>query len=199
MRALSHTIAAWTALAALLLTEPAAAASRDVPGAVLGTTVSLPPAVSRQVGALLPLGAGEMTWFGLKIYAASLWVTLPRPQRINDGPFALAIRYERQIPGARLVDTSIDEMARMGFGDEAQRERWRGLLSQALPSVAPGETLVGLNLPGSGARFWHNGRLTAEINDEQLARAFFAIWLDERTREPELRARLLGKSAQRDE
>lgn len=199
MRALTHTIATWSALAAFVFAEPAAASSREGLAGAQGATVSLPPAVSRQVGALLPLGAGEMTWFGLKIYAASLWVTLPTPQPLSDGPFALAIRYERQIPGARLVATSIEEMARMGFGDEAQRERWRGLLSQALPSVAPGETLVGLNLPGSGARFWHNGRLTAEIKDEQLARAFFAIWLDERTREPELRARLLGKSAQRDE
>jgi hypothetical protein len=31
------------------------------------------------------------------------------------------------------------------------------------------------------------------LADPQLARAFFAIWLDARTREPQLRARLLGE------
>ncbi len=200
MRAVSGAVAAWAMVAACWLAEPAVAAANAADrAAAVGGAVSLPPAVSGLDATLQRLGAGEMTWVGLKIYEAALWVTPPVAPRISDGRFALAIRYERQIPGWRLVDTSIDEIARMGFGDQAQREQWRALLARALPSVAPGETLVGLNLPGRGARFWHNGRPSAEIDDEQLARAFFAIWLDERTREPELRARLLGLAAGRDE
>lgn len=192
--------AAWVMLVACWL-APLAAAAPNAPdsGGAARVAAGLPPALSGRDSSLQPLGAGAMTWFGFKVYEASLWVTPPLGPRIGEGRFALAIRYEREIPGWRLVDTSIDEMARMGFGDPARREQWRALLARALPSVAPGETLVGLNLPGRGARFWHNGRPTAEIDDEQLARAFFAIWLDERTREPELRARLLGLTARRDE
>ena len=91
----------------------------------------------------------------------------------------------------------MDEIRRLGFGDEPRLASWRALLAQALPSVEPGEMLVGLHEPGRGARFWHEGRLIAELRDGELARAFFAIWLDERTREPELRAQLLGAAAAR--
>jgi hypothetical protein len=35
--------------------------------------------------------------------------------------------------------------------------------------------------------------LLGTIDDPVFARAFFAIWLDPRTREPQLRNRLLGK------
>jgi hypothetical protein len=31
------------------------------------------------------------------------------------------------------------------------------------------------------------------VSDTEFARAFFSIWLDERTREPKLRAALLGQ------
>ncbi len=152
---------------------------------------SLPPGVTAAAGGLRPLGAGEMRWFGFKVYEASLWAG-PGESAIIDRPFALAIRYARAIPSQQLVETSMDEIRRLGFGDEPRLARWRALLSQALPSVEPGETLVGLHVPNRGARFWHEGRLVAELPDAELARAFFAIWLDERTREPELRARLLG-------
>ena len=59
-------------------------------------------------------------------------------------------------------------------------------------SVQAGDTLAALHRPGEGARFWHQGQPSGEIRDPELARAFFAIWLDPRTREPQLRAQLLG-------
>jgi len=54
--------------------------------------------------------------------------------------------------------------------------------------------IVGVSLPGRGAAFFHDGRPVGEVADPEFARAFFAIWLDARTRAPELRARLLQDS-----
>lgn len=156
---------------------------------------ALPPAVEAVTGALQLAGEGEMRWFGLKLYDAALWVDTADKAGVGKAigaEHALVIRYARSIAGQRLVDTSLDEMRRLGERDEGRLARWRTLLEKALPSVEPGETLVGLHRPGRGASFWHQGRLTAHIDDADLARAFFAIWLDERTREPALRARLLG-------
>jgi len=42
--------------------------------------------------------------------------------------------------------------------------------------------------------FYNQHRLLGAIDDPVFARAFFSIWLDPRTREPQLRARLLGQS-----
>lgn len=142
---------------------------------------------------LRQLGEGQMRWFGLKLYDVRLLSAGPQDS-IDGVDHALVIRYARAIEGQRLVDVSIDEMSRLGMVDESNLTHWRVELDRALPSVRPGETLLGLHRPGLGARFWHQGRLTADIRDPALARAFFAIWLDARTREPGLRARLLGHS-----
>lgn len=160
-----------------------------------GQAPALPAAVQASVPTPLnQVGAGQMRWLGLKIYEASLW--LPTGQKWSaDSRFALALRYARDIAGERLVDTSIDEIRRLKLADETRLPAWRSALEKTLPSVAEGDVLVGLRQPEGGARFWHNGKLTAEITDADLARAFFAIWLDPRTREPALRQSLLGKAS----
>ena len=171
---------------ALVLAQPAAA-------------VALPRPVLATAGALQMAGSGEMRWFGLKLYDAALWVNAgadaapPAAAGLPlQKPYALALRYTRAISGEALVTASLDEIRRLGETSESRLARWKPLLEKALPSVAPGETLVGLHEPGRGASFWHEGQLTARIDDAELAGAFFGIWLDARTREPKLRARLLG-------
>ena len=59
------------------------------------------------------------------------------------------------------------------------------------PDIRPGDRLVGLSIPGREARFYSQDRLLGAVPDPEFARAFFAIWLDERTSEPKLRARML--------
>jgi len=137
------------------------------------------------------VGQGTMRWFGLALYDASLWTRDAEPWR-PERPFALEIRYVRPIRGERLVAASLDEMARLGLADAARRETWRPLLARAFPSVEPGDTIVGLAEPDGRVAFYHRGALTAELRDADFARAFFAIWLDPRTREPGLRSSLLG-------
>lgn len=183
-------LVAW--LAAIGLAAAGQAADRT------GTTTAapglrLPAAVVQQAGALQTLGRAELRWFGLRIYDAALWGEAGAGWSA-ERRHALEIRYARDIEGARLVDTSIDEIARLGFGDAARHALWRAALARVLPDVAAGDTLVGLHVPGEGAGFWHGERKTGEIDDPELARAFFAIWLDPRTREPAMRNRLLGEA-----
>lgn len=167
--------------------EPTGTTATAAPG------LRLPAAVMQQAGALQTLGRAELRWFGLRIYDAALWGAAGAAWSA-ERTHALEIRYARDIQGARLVDTSIEEIARLGFGDAARHARWRAALARVLPDVAAGDTLVGLHLPGEGAGFWHGERKTGEIDDPELARAFFAIWLDPRTREPVMRNRLLGEA-----
>lgn len=157
------------------------------------------PAVARlpvpqpDAGAWQLQGSGEMRWFGFALYSAKLW-------RSGDAwrldlPHALELTYRRSISDTQLVNASIDEMRRLGQRDETQLQRWRTQLERVFPSVREGDTIVGLHEPGRGARFYFNGKLNGEIDDAALAAAFFAIWLDPRTREPALRASLLAEAA----
>lgn len=159
-----------------------------VPMAV--TALPLPEPVVREFPELRLAGEGRLRWLGLHIYDAALWVN---GRKWNpEGEFALDIVYARALSGKRLAGTSIDEMRRLGFGDKASLARWSEQLTRVFPDVTKGDRITGVNRPGVGAEFYHQGRLTGRIDDPEFARAFFAIWLDERTREPGLRESLFG-------
>ncbi len=135
-------------------------------------------------------GQGEMRWFGFRLYDASLWA--PGGRWRPGQPYALELRYARDIASTRLVEASVDEMRRLGSADDERLARWKLELERVFPDVRTGDVIHGLHLPARGAEFYHQGKLTGRVDDIEFARAFFAIWLDPRTREPALRASLLG-------
>lgn len=141
-----------------------------------------------------PLGSGEMRWFGLKLYDATLWASGGRYQPA--GGFALSLRYARDFDGVRLAGASIDEIRRLGERDEAKLARWQDVLASVFPNVKAGEVITGVKLADGSARFFHQGRVLPAVDDRALSDAFFAIWLDPRTREPALRAKLLAEAGQ---
>ena len=132
-------------------------------------------------------GSGEMRWFGFSLYRATLWVAGKGPEQ---APSALQLDYHRDIPRERLVETSLDEMRRLG-ASEAQLQRWASALERVFPDVKAGDCIVGIHIPGRGARFYYGDAVSGEIDDPEFARHFFAIWLDEQSRSPDLRAALL--------
>jgi hypothetical protein len=136
------------------------------------------------------LGAGELRWLGMRVYRASLWVAGERFDRSD--PFALRILYDISVARDRLVETSIEEIERLGWQGEERLSRWSKMLSGVFPDVKGGEEIVGVHLGGGRARFFHQGRPVGELSDPELVRAFFAIWLDERSRSAQLREQLLG-------
>ncbi len=147
-----------------------------------------------ELPAAVKLGGGELRWFGLRIYHATLWAEQQpfQPQR----PFALQLQYHRNISRERLVDTSIDEIRRLSrkLPDNTTLQRWRNSLLQAFTDVAAGDELIGVYRPGLGMRLYNQRQLLAEIDDPALAQAFFGIWLDERSHDQGLRQQLLGSA-----
>lgn len=137
-------------------------------------------------------GSGRLTWFGLHVYDAALYVPAQASGPLASQRFVLELRYARSLAGKSIAGTSRDEIARMGFGSPEQRTRWHEQMLALFPDVAQDRRIAGLHLPGQGARFYFDGRLLGSIDDPEFARAFFAIWLDERTRAPELRRALLA-------
>lgn len=167
-------------IAALLIAlSPAAFAWRDVmPNAQLA-------------------GEGEWRWFGFSIYTARLWQPMGSSAQqliAQQTPFALELSYHRSISRERFVDASMDEIRRL-FGEQvsaSQLQIWQAEMQQAFVDVESGMRITGVFLPGEGARFYVNDRLQHRVADPQFARAFFAIWLDPRSRDRDLRQRLLG-------
>ena len=153
------------------------------------TAQALPETVSLGEQGWRKWGSGEMTWFGFSLYRATLWVA---GESIESSPSALQLDYRRDISRERLVQTSLDEMRRLG-ADEAQLKRWEADLRRVFPVVKEGDSIVGVHYPGRGASFYHQGHTTGDVADAEFARRFFAIWLDPASRSPALRAVLLKR------
>lgn len=139
-----------------------------------------------------PVGGGEFTWFGLSLYSARTWS--PVTPLAWTQPFALELTYHRRLSRDTLVEASLDEMRRLQ-GDRlsaATLERWAAVMREAFVDVQPGMRITGVYLPGTGCRFYVDGQLRREVGDAEFARAFFAIWLDPRARDGQLRQRLSG-------
>jgi Chalcone isomerase-like len=135
------------------------------------------------------VGAGRYTWFAFHIYDGTLYA--PASRYAAGRPFALELAYARALKGADIAQRSIDEIARLGIGSDAERAAWLPVLTKLLPDVRENDRLTGVAL-GLTAPFYFNGRAIGEISDAKLVQAFFAIWLDERTSAPGFRRRLLG-------
>lgn len=136
------------------------------------------------------VGQGLFKRFGWSIYEATLFTPSGRFEARQ--PYALSLTYERTIAGDRLVQSSIDEMRKLGAPIDTH-PNWATALARVLPSVSKGVTLTGVYRPGEGATFYLMNDEIGRIDDD-LARWFFAIWLDPKTSEPSLRQALLGVS-----
>jgi Chalcone isomerase-like len=139
---------------------------------------------------LAPLGAVRFRKFGFHVYDASLWASAGKWSWLS--PFALDIRYARNIKGAALAQKSVEEMERVNAGDEAKRKKWGDIMEKLFPDVKDGDRLVGLHLPGKGAHFYNHDKLLGVVNDIEFAEAFFSIWLGANTSEQSMRKKLLG-------
>ena len=132
-------------------------------------------------------GQGRLTFWGFDVYDARYYVADPKGQN----GFALEIQYIRAFKGNDLAKRTIVEMSRQGVS-EKQRALWLQSLEKIFPDIASGDTLIGLHLPDKGTMFLHNGKVIGDVPGDAFAKAFFGIWLDERTSAPKLRTALIA-------
>ncbi len=139
------------------------------------------------------LGSGALRFFGFKAYDAHLWTTGGSANPlVAKGLFALEIDYNTAIKADEIVNVSLVEMARLRSLSESQVKVWTAEMKKSFTDVKSGDKLTGVYVPKVGTRFFFNSRLVSEINDPAFGDAFFAIWLDEKTKRGELRRALLG-------
>lgn len=161
--------------------------------AATATAAAAAPAhVGEHVSNARLAGKGPFTWFGLRIYDAELWVG---DQGYQPGaPFVLDLRYARKLNGVKIAEASAEQMEKVGAGTPVQRAAWLARMKEIFPDVKEGTRISGVNLPGSGARFYLDGKPLASVPDPAFAKAFFAIWLDPATTAGSLRTALLKEA-----
>ena len=151
---------------------------------------SLPEMIAREVMGLSVRGEAVMRFLGLKVYDVRLWTQM-KPFTYAD-PFAIELVYDVALRGKDIADRSVKEMRAQGVNDEAKLRRWGDEMRRIFPDIHQGDALIGVSLPGKEARFYNREKLIATVPDPEFAKAFFDIWLSEKSSEPKLRLKLLG-------
>lgn len=137
---------------------------------------------------LTPTGSGQLRWFLMDIYRATLYT--PDGKYIEDGyPKALKIDYQRNIPARRLVETTEKEWQRLKVDYDPN---WLQQLEQLWPDIAAGDKLTVRAANPNLAVFYFNGQRLGEIKSSNFAKAFLSIWLSPNSRDKTLRANLTG-------
>lgn len=164
-----------------------------IPFAAPAQAPAPPPEVAAELVEVRHQGRGRLTYFGLHVYDARLWVGPGfDAARFAEIPLALELIYARTLHGRLIAERSLEEMRRLGAIADTQRERWLAALRLTLPDVARGDRITGVQRPAETTRFFVNGSLRGELRDPDFTRRFFAIWLAPQTSEPGLRQALLG-------
>jgi hypothetical protein len=163
------------------------------PARVMAQAANPAPEVTAEVIAAKLLGQGKLTYFGLHVYDARLWV--------QDGfkaadfvrlPLALELEYARTLYGKLIAERSLDEMKRGGDVTDSKANEWLAQMKALFTDVNKGDRITGIQVPGVATRIFINGKLRGEVRDAEFTRLFFGIWLSPRTSEPKLRDALLG-------
>lgn len=138
-------------------------------------------------------GSGRLTFFGLHVYDARLWVKESfRTEDFVKQPLAIELEYARTLYGKLIAERSIAEMKKVGEVTAEQSERWLADMTRLFPDVAKGDRITGVQVPGEAARFFLNGKARGEVRDAGFTALFFGIWLSPRSSEPKLRQALVA-------
>ncbi|WP_158585632.1 chalcone isomerase family protein [Pseudooceanicola sediminis] len=152
-------------------------------------TQPLPAEAGSTVAAPRLLGQARFTWLGIHIYDAALWSSAARFDWA--APMALQLTYAMGIDGDDLLDTSMDEIARVE-GPSADLPQLKQQLARCMGTVDSGDRYVAASDGDDHLRMWLNGRQTCDVSHPGIKRRFLGIWLGDDTRSPRLSRRLRG-------
>jgi hypothetical protein len=107
-------------------------------------------------------------------------------------PYALSLTYLRNLSGERIAERSVREIREQGFTDELTLARWYELLRNLIPDVGANDEIIGVAQSSGATHFYLNGKLIGGIAEPEFTERFFAIWLGERTSQPDMRVALIG-------
>lgn len=146
--------------------------------------------VARYVPAAKKVGSARLSFLFWDVYDATLYA--PGGRWDNDTPFALAIRYLRDLKGEAIAKRSRDEMEKLGFSNETKLDAWLEQMAGIFPDVEEATVLTGVRNKDGRTFFYKKDIRVGIIKDPEFADWFFGIWLNEKTSEPQMRKELLG-------
>ncbi|MRI31845.1 hypothetical protein EOPP23_02395 [Endozoicomonas sp. OPT23] len=110
------------------------------------------------------------------------------PNRI---PLKLKITYLRDFSAKGLVNRTREEWAEQGLS-HPDSEQWLSQLLKIWPDIKEGDSLELYVDCSNTSQFFFNDQLAGSIKDKDFGSSFLAIWLSEKTSQPNMRSKLLA-------
>ena len=158
-------------------------------GAPPGGNRPLPQPVLSSAPGLHPFGKGRHSWWGIRMYDATLWIV--GPQWSAARPHALDIEPGRDVPADTLVKNAIAEMRELKVGDEGKLRIWQTELRKIIPNVKEGDQVVIFCTDANRTLAYRNDSSTGEVDDPSFCPAIMSVWLHPQTKHQAMRKSLL--------
>jgi len=149
----------------------------------------LPPQVISKAPGIHPFGRGRHTWWGIRMYDATLWIVGPNWSAA--APHALDIEPGRDVPADMLVKNAIAEMRDLKVGDERQLGIWQAEMMRLIPNVRQGDQIVIFCSDTSRTLSYLNDSSIGAVDDPSFCPAIMNVWLHPQTKHQSMRKSLL--------
>ncbi len=152
-----------------------------------GQATAVPSELRGLVDARRPAGCTDYSFLFWDLYRAELWTDAGAPPGET---FALSLTYRTSISRAALVESSIEEMARISGRAGESFAAAGAEMEAAFRDVNPGDRITAWRSGADPVLLFVNGEQTGALSrDVDL---FLDIWLGAATRHPEGRRALLS-------
>jgi hypothetical protein len=149
----------------------------------------LPPQVVAKAPGMHPFGKGRHSWWGIRMYDATLWIV--GPQWSATAPHALDIEPGRDVAADILVKNAIAEMRDLKVGDQRQLGIWQAEMKKLIPNVRQGDQVVIFCSATNRTLSYLNNSSIAAVDDPSFCPAIMSVWLHPQTKHQAMRRSLL--------
>ncbi|QFT74495.1 MULTISPECIES: hypothetical protein [unclassified Ruegeria] len=132
-------------------------------------------------------GTATFRYLGLPIYDAKLYTPKGAPFSWSED-IALQLTYRKNIKKKALVNSTLDEMDRIGRSAPV-----RDQLNRCFKAVAKGDSYLAVSDGPDKVSFWLNGQKTCTMAYPGIKRSFMSVFLGDNTRSASFTRRLQGR------
>ncbi len=131
-------------------------------------------------------GSATFRYLGFPIYDAQLFTPGGTPLNWSQD-FGLELRYRRNLSKKALVNSTLDEMKRIGRAAPV-----RSQLDVCFDAVRKGDRYLAISQGPNKVGFWLNGRKVCTMSYPGIKRSFMSIFLGDNTRSASFTRTLRG-------
>jgi hypothetical protein len=142
-------------------------------------------------GDLETVGETRLRVMFFKVYDATLMTDTGN--YLDAGTVALQLSYLRDVDAEKLVETTKEQWEKLDYSIGETEQAWLNELQTIWPDVREGDCLLAYHEPDKGVQFYSADGELGQIESDEFADKFLAIWLDEDSSYRKNRNELIGE------